>query len=1254
MKRLTNALVIGCVLTVLLTNTASAEDMGEIACGETASGEIAAPGEEDTWTFSASDGDRILLSVIATSGALYPYVVVYAPDGSQEAADYYHIDQEVSQTGTYTVVICDGDTGSYDVFRDDTGGYKISFANLDGCSWPTISCGETLSGTVETSDTEVWQFSASRGDHILLSAIATSGGLYPYLVLYAPDGSQETAAYYHINQQVSQTGTYTVAIYDGDTGSYDIPLDDAGAYRISFANLDGCSWPTISCGETLSGTVEVSDTEVWQFSASAGDHILLSAIATSGGLYPYLVLYAPDGSEEAAAYRDINREVNQTGTYTVAICDGDTGTYDIWRDDAGAYKITLQCEGVAKPNLSISSLTISRNPVVRCGGDATVSWTVKNGGSASATPTGYWFRVRLSTDDTYDESDTLIGQTQINVELLAGETVSGTYALGPNDFTAGDYFLVAVVDVEDTVAESDEDNNTRSTPVTITLPSLECTLEISSGAGGSVESPGEGFFTFDCGSSVSVKAVPDSGYKFVRWTGTAVNAGAVADPTNPMTTVSLIVSNPLACVGVDYTLTATFKEDNRVLQVQTVAAMDIRPTTALLCGEIIDDGGTPCEYRFRYWKQGDTQKHETAWASGGQTGQIFSMFVAELSPATTYEFMAEARSSGVFTTGDVLSFTTPVRLTVSASEGGTVAQPGIGVFEYAEPNEVRIVAEVTDPNYYFWTWTGSAAEGGKVADIASPDTTVLVDADDTLHAAFLRRVIELGDDLNPAPCRGSELSTSQFWDFNDTDQTDSLRDVYDVSGPAPAGLDPLPGTHIECADPSSQAKERWWADDTHWGSGREGLLAVSGLRVSINVWNSSETRTTVRVQLVWHEADESDSDLFPAGTPKTPVLTDLAPTPAESPLLIEEKTLTAGWHHSTYVCEVAPSPERVAFTLRGRIVLDVLIAETCTEDNHFGRLIHVDDDAAHDPGPGDIAVSDPLEDGTPEHPFDSVQEGIDAAQDGDTVLVHDGRYVETVVLSDKAITVTGQWLQDTGVRAPSILDANGLSPVVRFVGGKGRQCVVAGLTILGGKGRTDAAIVCERAEPVISNCLVCGNMATDEDGAVIACIESKPSFVNCTVSGNRAGVHGSVWRLRDSDLSVSNSIVWANTGSAWQIVSGSGPRLAYSDLDRDGSGQGMLNSDPCFVAPGHWDDAGTLDDFSDDLWIEGDYHLQSRQGRFEIETGAWRLDDLDSPCIDAGNPLSIWQNEPSPNGARINLGTYGGTGQASKSHLSGF
>ena len=78
-----------------------------------------------------------------------------------------------------------------------------------------------------------------------------------------------------------------------------------------------------------------------------------------------------------------------------------------------------------------------------------------------------------------------------------------------------------------------------------------------------------------------------------------------------------------------------------------------------------------------------------------------------------------------------------------------------------------------------------------------------------------------------------------------------------------------------------------------------------------------------------------------------------------------------------------------------------------------GTTIYVDDDAPGDPGPGDPTVSDPLEDGTAAHPYDAIQEGINAAVSGvDDVLVKDGTYTGTgnkdLDFGGKAITVQSE------------------------------------------------------------------------------------------------------------------------------------------------------------------------------------------------------------------------------------------------------
>jgi hypothetical protein len=46
----------------------------------------------------------------------------------------------------------------------------------------------------------------------------------------------------------------------------------------------------------------------------------------------------------------------------------------------------------------------------------------------------------------------------------------------------------------------------------------------------------------------------------------------------------------------------------------------------------------------------------------------------------------------------------------------------------------------------------------------------------------------------------------------------------------------------------------------------------------------------------------------------------------------------------------------------------------------------VDDDANNDPGPGDPNISDPLEDGSRQHPFDAIQEAINAATDSTPLM----------------------------------------------------------------------------------------------------------------------------------------------------------------------------------------------------------------------------------------------------------------------------
>ena len=76
----------------------------------------------------------------------------------------------------------------------------------------------------------------------------------------------------------------------------------------------------------------------------------------------------------------------------------------------------------------------------------------------------------------------------------------------------------------------------------------------------------------------------------------------------------------------------------------------------------------------------------------------------------------------------------------------------------------------------------------------------------------------------------------------------------------------------------------------------------------------------------------------------------------------------------------------------------------------------------------------------------------------------------------------------------------------------------------------------------------------------------------------------------------------------------------------------------------------------DPLFVDiarGDFHLRSAaaDGTYSAATGTWRnYPGEDSPCIDAGDLASPFEQEPPWNGGRVNMGAYGNTPEASRSY----
>ena len=163
--------------------------------------------------------------------------------------------------------------------------------------------------------------------------------------------------------------------------------------------------------------------------------------------------------------------------------------------------------------------------------------------------------------------------------------------------------------------------------------------------------------------------------------------------------------------------------------------------------------------------------------------------------------------------------------------------------------------------------------------------------------------------------------------------------------------------------------------------------------------------------------------------------------------------------------------------------------------------------------------------------------------------------------------------------------------------------------------------------------------------------DSKTILNNCTFSSNSAIENGGAIYLGEGGAAIlTNCILWDDTPQEIYMHLLSGVSVAtYSNIQDGWPGVTNISVDPCFARPRYWDPNGTPDEPSDDFWVDGDCHLKSQGGRYNPATQSWVIDEVTSPCIDAGNPMSPIGHEPFPNGGIINMGAYGSTQQASKS-----
>ncbi len=314
--------------------------------------------------------------------------------------------------------------------------------------------------------------------------------------------------------------------------------------------------------------------------------------------------------------------------------------------------------------------------------------------------------------------------------------------------------------------------------------------------------------------------------------------------------------------------------------------------------------------------------------------------------------------------------------------------------------------------------------------------------------------------------------------------------------------------------------------------------------------------------------------------------------------------------------------------------------------------------------------------------YETIQAAIDAAVDGDVVIVAPGTYTgdgnRDIDFLGKAITVSSADPNDHSIVTATIIDCEGTKTENHrgfyFHSGESKDSVLTGLTITGGYISTGGGIYCYNSSPTIMNCRILGNKAEvgTADGGGIYFRSSRAIISSCQIVGNSAGDNGGAIYCKTT-VTINNCLICGN------------------DTEDDGGGIYCTDTSPNIInctlagnrARGGWSSGGAIHcngynckpliancilwgntgSNNKEIWktnaakpkviycdVRGGYLGKGNINSNPLFVGPIITDYYllpDSPCIDAGDPDYITEpNEtdldgrPRVIGSAIDMGAY--------------
>jgi hypothetical protein len=396
-----------------------ANENGTLINGGSVSGYITL-GDLDTWTFSASAGERLHIQLSDVDRNNYfPLIVLYSPEGERLSQTSNYSVASIrnflaTQTGTYTLLVQDGTSR-----REQTAEYLIYFAKSLGANeHGKLSGAGSYFETVTQGDLDTFTFDGAVGDEVtLVMREIDAVNLYPFMTVHSPDGSYLTnAAGYSsaelYNLSLPMDGTYTLVLSDGTSGK-----DQFGDYVLEFNLPTAAPDPQKPIASASSAPTVYKD-QVIQLDGSGSFD---PDDAPEPLSFSWTLVSAPDTSGLTQA--DINNAQSPNAT--------------LEPDVYGEYKFELEVnDGLLTDSAIVTVTVVNRAPTAHAGNDqnAELNALTQLDGSASSDPDG----------DLLTYVWTVVSVPSGSAVTVLQDSTSVNSSFTPD--VAGDYVFSLVVD----------------------------------------------------------------------------------------------------------------------------------------------------------------------------------------------------------------------------------------------------------------------------------------------------------------------------------------------------------------------------------------------------------------------------------------------------------------------------------------------------------------------------------------------------------------------------------------------------------------------------------------------------------------------------------------------------------------------------------------------------------------------------------------------------------------------------------------